>query len=176
MEIKKVSPSEIDKLQAICVEAYTKNFGHHWNGDGLNLYLEAQFNQERIKSDLNNPTLNYYFINVNKQPVGFIKLNLNVSFDNYLESEVAELEKMYVLPSMKGQGIGKKALSKIIQEVKGLGKKVFFLCVIDTNTPAIKFYQKLGFQYHSKTRLDIPLFKEELKGMHRMSMNFDKPL
>lgn len=172
MQLEKVTPEEIDELQAICIEAYTKNFAHHWNGDGLNIYLEAQFNKQRIKRDINNPTLNYYFIKVNNQPVGFIKLNLNVSFDNYAPNEVAELEKMYVLPKMKGQGIGKKVLMEIIQQVKGLEKQVFFLCVIDTNTPAIKFYEKLGFQYHSKTRLEVPLFKEELKGMHRMCINF----
>lgn len=170
MLLEKVSIKEIDRLQNICIEAYTKNFAHHWDKNGLEIYLEQQFNLNRIKADLNNPTLNYYFIKVNEKPIGFIKLNLSVSFDNYSKHEAAELEKMYVLPEMKGQGIGKKALSAIIQEIKDIGKKVFFLCVIDTNTPAIKFYEKLGFEYHSKTSLDIPLFKEELKGMHRMFM------
>ena len=170
MQLEKVAPSKIDKLQAICIEAYSKNFAHHWNGNGLEIYLENQFNTKRIARDLDNPTLNYYFIKVKEKPIGFIKLNLKVAFDNYAATEVAELEKMYVLPEMKGQGVGKKALSAIIQQLKDIGKKVFFLCVIDTNTSAIKFYEKLDFQYHSKTRLEVPLFKEELKGMHRMSM------
>jgi len=168
MQLEKVTPSKIDKLQAICIEAYTKNFAHHWDGNGLEIYLDNQFSTKRIAKDLDNPLLNYYFIKVKEKPIGFIKLNLKVAFDNYAEKEVAELEKMYVLPKMKGQGIGKKALSAIIQEMKAIRKKVFFLCVIDTNVAAIKFYEKLGFQYHSKTRLEVPLFKEELKGMHRM--------
>tara|TARA_B100000809_G_C14980294_1_gene474259 strand:+ start:259 stop:417 length:159 start_codon:yes stop_codon:yes gene_type:complete len=45
---------------------------------------------------------------------------------------------------------------------------VFFLSVIDTNKTAIAFYEKLGFKFHSKTILDVPYFKKELKGMHRM--------
>lgn len=47
-----------------------------------------------------------------------------------------------------------------------------FLCVIDTNTAAMAFYEKLGFQYHSKTRLETPSFKEQLRGMHRMILEF----
>lgn len=172
MILEKVTSDKIEVLQAICIAAYTQNFAHHWEGNGLALYLENQFNTNQIAADLASPTLAYYFIKMDNLPIGFIKLNLSVPFDNYSAAEVAELEKMYVLPERKGQGIGKKALSAIIQEVKETDKKIFFLCVIDSNIAAMKFYEKLGFQYHSKTRLDAPFFKEELKGMHRMYMNF----
>ena len=172
MVLKKVTSNNIAALQAICITAYTQNFAHHWNGNGLELYLENQFSAKRITADLANTELAYYFIKMDNKPIGFIKLNLSVAIDDYPATEVTELEKMYVLPEMKGQGIGKKALSAIIQEIKNAGKKVFFLCVIDTNIAAMKFYEKLGFQYHSKTRLEAPFFKEELKGMHRMVLTF----
>lgn len=172
MQLEKVPKNKFKLLQKICIAAYTKNFAHHWNENGLELYLEDQFNSQRLKTDLDNPTIDYFFIKVGNQPVGFIKINLNVPFDEYASIDVAELEKMYVLPEMKGQGIGKKALSAIIDQMKIAGKLVFFLCVIDTNISAMKFYEKLGFQYHSKTRLEVPFFKEELKGMHRMFITF----
>lgn len=172
MQLEKVLIENIKLLQEICTAAYTKNFAHHWNENGLDLYLENQFNLQRLKADLENPKLDYYFIKVEDQPIGFIKVNLEVPFAEYSAMEVTELEKMYVLPKMKGQGIGKKALSNIIEIMRAIGKKVFFLCVIDTNISAIKFYEKVGFQYHSKTRLEVPFFKEELKGMHRMYMTF----
>ena len=73
-----------------------------------------------------------------------------------------------VHPKAQGKGIGKKALLEIMTIVKAMGKQTFFLCVIDTNLAAIAFYKKLGFQFHSQTRLEAPLFKEELKGMHRL--------
>ena len=172
MILEKVTLDKIEALQAICIAAYTLNFEHHWNGNGLELYIENQFSIKRITTDLANPTLAYYFIKMDDQPIGFIKLNLSVAFDDYSATAVTELEKMYVLPEMKGQGVGKKVLSAIIQKIKGAGKKVFFLCVIDTNISAIKFYEKLGFQFHSTTRLEVPFFKEELKGMHRMFIEF----
>ena len=44
-------------------------------------------------------------------------------------------------------------------------KKIIWLVVIDTNINAIEFYKKIGFEIHSRTILDIPYFKEALKGM-----------
>jgi len=42
--------------------------------------------------------------------------------------------------------------------------------VIDKNTSAIEFYKKMGFEICGKTALDIPYFKDELKGMWRMKL------
>ena len=112
---------------------------------------------------MTHPNFEYYFIKEGIKSISFIKLNLAATLEGFKETAIVELEKMYVLPEMKGQGIGK---------IKDTGKKVFFLCVIDTNIAAIKFYEKLGFQFHSTTRLEVPFFKEELKGIHRMVLKF----
>ncbi len=168
MKLEKATISTITSLQEICLSAYTQNFTHHWEENGLDLYLENQFSIKRLTMDLANPNLLYYFIKEVDKPIGFAKVDLAANLDKHIADTVAELEKIYVLPEMKGQGIGKKVLLSIIEEITWIGKKVFFLCVIDTNIAAIKFYEKLGFQFHSKTRLEAPFFKEELKGMHKM--------
>lgn len=171
MKLEKATTANIVQLQKICLAAYTQNFAHHWEENGLELYLENQFNTKRLASDIANPNLTYYFIKEADKPIGFIKVNLTPDLDNFTTEAVAELEKIYILPKLKGMGVGKKALISIIEEIKAIGKKVFFLCVIDTNNSAIAFYKKLGFQFHSKARLDVPFFKEELKGMYRMILN-----
>ena len=61
-------------------------------------------------------------------------------------------------------------MTKIIKLMQEKGKTIFFLCVIDSNKNAIAFYERLGFEYHSKTILDILYFKEDLKGMNRMCL------
>ena len=168
MQLEKATTDNIAELQEICIAAYAQNFAHHWEENGLEVYLADQFSTERLAADVNNPNFAYYFIKTSAKPIGFIKIKWTAELATFETEETVELEKIYVLPEMKGQGIGKKALTAIIQEMKNAGKKIFFLCVIDTNTVAIKFYEKLGFQFHSKTRLEAPFFKEALKGMHRM--------
>ena len=79
-----------------------------------------------------------------------------------------ELEKIYVFPKFKGLGIGKLAIKDLIKIAMQQGEKNLFLSVLDTNNNAIAFYEKLGFTFHSKTILDVPYFKAELKGMNRL--------
>jgi diamine N-acetyltransferase len=169
IKLKKANIEDIFALQKICIDAYSLNFYHHWEVGGLEWYLEQEFGLKKLTNDLSNSTMDYFFILQNEVPIGFIKIS-DKSFIDYSLEEVVELDKIYILPQKKGSGIGKLAMSEIINNVEKRNKKYLFLGVIDTNISAIAFYEKIGFKYHSKTRLDIPFFKEELKGMNKMCL------
>lgn len=162
-------------LKEICTNAYAKNFYHHWNENGLEWYLEREFGDKKLKADLANRNFGYYFIEFGENPVGFVKICYDAEF-NKMQHEAAELEKIYVLPEFQGKGLGKSALTEIIKNLKTKGTKIIFLCVIDTNTKAIAFYLKQGFIFHSTTMLDLPYFKEELKGMYRLVLEVNGSL
>lgn len=167
MELKRAFIKDITQLKKICIDAYSLNFHDHWNDGGLEWFINREFSNERLLSDLSDKNIEYYFITHKEQQVGFIKIKSNVSVNFHVENAI-ELEKIYVLPTCKGLGIGKLALNDVIKKMEERRKKNLFLCVIDTNINAIAFYEKMGFKFHSKTILDLPYFKEELKGMHRM--------
>jgi len=73
-----------------------------------------------------------------------------------------------MLPEFKGEGIGKFTLDTIIVLMKKLNKNRLLLNIIDQNKVTIIFHEKLGFKFHSSTKLELPFFREELKGMQRM--------
>jgi ribosomal protein S18 acetylase RimI-like enzyme len=171
MELRKAFIEDIIELKKICIDAYSLNFHNHWNDGGLEWYLDNEFSDKRLTLDLSDKNTEYYFIEHLGKQVGFIKIKTNTSSDFIVNS--VELEKIYVLPECKGMGIGKLALKEIILKTKNSGKESVFLCVIESNENAIAFYEKLGFEFHSKTTLDIPYFKEELKGMNRMIKNLN---
>jgi len=172
MKLKKATKDNITELQQISLEAYTKNSADHWNENGLEIYLENEFGDKRIKMDLNNSLIAYYLIQSNKKTVGFLKINYETSQLSIEDN--CELEKLYMLPEYAGLGIGKAALKEAIKEIGKLGKQLLFVCVIDTNANAIAFYKKMGFKFHSKTRLEDTYFKEELKGLNRMCLELNK--
>lgn len=172
MELKRAFIKDITQLKKICIDAYSLNFYNHWNDGGLEWFLNREFSHERLLSDLTDKTIEYYFIVHKEKQVGFIKIKNNFAA-NFHEENAIELEKIYVIPACKGLGIGKLALNDIIKKMEERRKKRLFLCVIDTNINAIAFYEKIGFKFHSKTTLDLPYFKEELKGMHRMVKNLN---
>ncbi len=175
MELKRALKEDINELRKTCIDAYSRNFHHHWNDGGLEWYLDREFSNERLTSDLADKNTKYYFINHQGKSVGFIKIK-NSSLSNLEPESCIELEKIYVLPEHKGMGIGKLALRDVFKKAIDDGKKNLFLSVIDTNKNAITFYESLGFKFHSTTTLDIPFFKEELKGMIKMVKELDEKL
>ena len=97
-----------------------------------------------------------------------MKINLFSNLPDLDMEKGIELDKIYILPQLKGMQIGKRLLDVAFDIAKSHKKEIFWLSVIDTNREAISFYEKAGFKFHSKTQLNYPKFKEELKGMWRM--------
>jgi ribosomal protein S18 acetylase RimI-like enzyme len=62
----------------------------------------------------------------------------------------AELTRIYLLPSWQNKGIGKALLEAIIEELRalrpGLRPPRLWLSVAAENYPAIRFYERRGFQ------------------------------
>ncbi len=165
--IRQANASDLDLLFSICRQAYSENFYHHWNEGGLEWYLEKVYSREGIWNDLTNPELLYFVAFVDDAPAGFMKLKLNSKLDEQHESGI-EVDKIYFRPQFQGKGIGRMLIIEAINLGKKIGRKIIWLGVIDTNTEAKSFYQKLGFKEYDKARLELPYFREELKGMWRM--------
>ena len=165
IEVQKAQLNELKQLQQICINAYSQNFAHHWNEGGLEWYIDQQFSDSQLMQAIESPKTDYYIIYKDGLPVGFCKLG-------YSDQTWLELEKIYVLPIEKGNGIGKTVLEMIISLAKGKDKTELVLYVIDNNEAAISFYQRNGFSFVKKTRLELPYFKEELKGAWQMVKQF----
>ncbi len=168
LSIRKADNNDLQLLYKICRQCYSENFADHWNPGGLEFYLDKVYGIEPIKSDLSNTYINYFIVFAKDEPIGFMKLHLNSNLPDRLSQEGLEIEKIYFLRKYQGKGLGKKLISKAFDLAQQLQKKIVWLAVLDTNESSIQFYTKLGFVQHSKTSVDLPYFKEELKGMWRM--------
>jgi ribosomal protein S18 acetylase RimI-like enzyme len=167
--VKPAKPEDLKLLFNVCRQSYAENFAHHWNEGGLDWYLEKVYGVEGIKSDLVNSDINYFMAFFDNEPAGFMKLHLNSDLLNHPPGSGMEIEKIYFRPQFQGKGIGKKLMTVALEVGRKLRKEIIWLGVIDTNENAIEFYKKMGFEIHDRTTLDLPSFKEELKGMWRMA-------
>src|SRR5688572_4420964 len=85
-----------------------------------------------------------------------------------LDETTAELKRMYVDPSVRGQGIGRAIVAALEREARLLGVTRI---VLETGTrlaPAIRLYEAMGYKR-------IPLFGEYLSSPET-SLCFGKPL
>ena len=185
--IKKMQPSNLPFLHTFSRKAYSLNFHHHWEKGGLEPYLEKVFGLSILETELADPAIHYYVVfdaekpilseeelmASESEPIAFMKLDL---FSNLPDQDPAagiELDKLYVLPTAQGNGAGKILMEKAFELAKEQQKKLFWLGVIDTNREAIAFYQRWGFRFHSATRITLPGFREERRGMWRMFLALD---
>jgi ribosomal protein S18 acetylase RimI-like enzyme len=174
ISIRLMQPEDLDTLYFICREAYSRNFHHHWDEGGLEGYLETVFGRTILAAELADPDIRYYVAFQQEAPVAFIKMNLRSNLPGEPAEEGVELDKLYILPGGQGLKIGGSLIDLVFQAATTMDKRVCWLAVLDTNKPAIAFYERYGFRFHSTTRVGYPGFREELRGMWRMQVEIKK--
>lgn len=168
IDIRQMRIADLATLHKTCCEIYTENFYAHWDKGGLEQYINDVFATDTLKVELSGKNIQYYVAFKDRVPVAFMKINLFSSLPSFDAETGMELDKIYIAPHFKGMKIGKRLLDVAFNIARSNKKEIFWLSVIDTNSEAISFYKKAGFRFHSKTRLNYPKFRKELRGMWRM--------
>ncbi|HET6227656.1 MAG TPA: GNAT family N-acetyltransferase [Bacteroidia bacterium] len=63
-----------------------------------------------------------------------------------LPADTCELVKMYLLPEMRGKGVGKSLIQTCLQFAKQAGYKRIYLETMNELSKAVKIYEKTGFE------------------------------
>lgn len=109
-------------------------------------YMNKAFGVENIKEELLNPNTQIYFSNLEKDRVGYFKLNEGDAQTERFEDKAVELERIYVLQCFQGKQIGKEMLYRAIEIAKAKKASFLWLGVWEKNKEAIKFYERYGFK------------------------------
>ena len=62
-----------------------------------------------------------------------------------MDETTVELRKMYFLPQLRGRGIGKQTLQRMVEKAKELGFKKIYLETASVLKEAVGLYEKFGF-------------------------------
>ena len=166
MNIRLVEPFELETLLSVTRQTFVDTYEHLNDPIDFQAYLSQNFTLEKLESDFKTvqndqntaggSVNNYYFIETDKI-IGYFKINVNKSplesdtpiiyqsnFD-YKTLKGIEIERIYVMKEMKGQGIGRFMIEKTIEIAKINGFDYVWLGVWADNPAAIAFYQKMGF-------------------------------
>jgi diamine N-acetyltransferase len=145
LRFKKCLPNDLDELVQISKTTFVNAFETHNDPDDFKNYIDLAFKRDQLHAELKNPHSAFYFAYLDKNLVGYFKLNWNDAQSDLKRHDSLELERIYVLQEFQGKSIGEKML----EEVKRLGTKTnknfLWLGVWEHNKGAIKFYEKNGF-------------------------------
>jgi len=147
---RKCEPKDLNPLLKIAKETFVDAFEKENDPEDFKAYITSAFSENQLKNELLNPDSSFYFAYLDKELVGYFKLNEREAQNEHFEFSSIGLERIYVLNAFQNQGLGKQLLFKAIAIAQLMNVSFLWLGVWEKNIPAIRFYERHGFQKFDK--------------------------
>jgi ribosomal protein S18 acetylase RimI-like enzyme len=144
-EIKKVTISDIDRLQEIGRQTFFETFSAWNSAENMKKYLDEEFSVENLTAELNDQNAELYFATLDDYVIGYLKINFGPSQTELQDDKAIEIERIYVLKDFHGKNLGQLLYEKAIQIARQKNADYIWLGVWEENSRAINFYKKNGF-------------------------------
>ncbi|KRM78354.1 protease synthase and sporulation negative regulatory PAI 1 domain protein [Lapidilactobacillus dextrinicus DSM 20335] len=143
--IRQINQTNLKELQKISRETFADTFGKQNTAADLQEYLDTAYSDAKLTAELQNSASFFYFIEVEQVLAGYLKLNIDHAQTEAMGDQSLEIERIYIKPEFKRQGLGKQLYQKALIVAQQKQKQTIWLGVWEENQPALKFYQRLGF-------------------------------
>ena len=120
--------SDIPLLRALAHEIWTTSYTKMLSAEQIEYMLNWMYSEEGVQWEL---------IRMGDETIGYIAVTP--------EEEKLKLNKLYLLRTIQGKGLGQQALAHVIDYARQSGYKSLYLTVNQRNYNAIKAYEKAGF-------------------------------
>ncbi|MHA6248803.1 N-acetyltransferase family protein [Pontibacter sp. CAU 1760] len=162
-EMVPCTPADIHTLQDIALNSYGDHYLYLWH-DGGAWYIDKCFSDKALKQELEDPNAAFFMIYMQKELVGFLKLNIDKALEGGDARESLELERIYLTKKASGKGIGRQAVDFAVDFARQRQKRLVWLKAMDSSR-SVNFYEQNGFVPCGTHRLDFEAMKEEYRGM-----------
>lgn len=153
---------------------YLPVYNHLWEDAG-DAYLLKTFGGENFTKEMEDANGDYYFVLQGNKPIGILRIRRATPLIDFASEPAMKLHRIYLDPSTQGQGIGKKIIQWCIDQARQAGAKILWLEAMDTQIPALRFYEKLGFQTSGHFELIADKVIPKYCGMIRMYLRINTP-
>lgn len=145
VEVKRVSPLDIDQLQKIGRDTFFETFASGNTEENMKKYLEEGFSVSKLEEELTDENAEFYFAIIDDAVIGYLKLNFGQSQTELQDDSAVEIERIYVLKEFHGKNVGQVLYNKAIDLARDKKSNYVWLGVWEENPRAINFYKKNGF-------------------------------
>jgi GNAT superfamily N-acetyltransferase len=147
-------PRDAALVRAVAIACYTPYYRDLWEPGGMEAYLDSLYEPVVLASELGDPNLRFEVAYLDEQPVGFSKYHFRC--DRAGTPNAAYLERVYVAPSVTGQGVGRKLIQRMIDTARADGRDWIWLQAMTHAEKPILRYRELGFEECAHVRLAAP--------------------
>ena len=146
ISIVKAKAEDFQLLADIGKVSFIESHGKSALPADIDSYVNAKYNRDVFKQELNEPQNIYHTIYYDKQPAGYSKIILNSQHSNIQLESVTKLERLYLLKEFYNLKIGLELFDFNIQLSKQNNQTGMWLFVWKENQRAVSFYKKNGFE------------------------------
>lgn len=162
-------PALFELMQRIYPPAYS----HFWKDQG-HWYLDAQYNTENLKKELQEKGSHYYFVRSCLSPdrnedsqdyktIGIFKVIENCVYPEQPDRLGFKTHRIYLDAEVHGKGIGKQLMRYAEKRAKDTKHTLLWLDAMDQHPQAMSFYKKLGYTKGSVQELDFELLFDKYR-------------
>ncbi len=169
--IEPILAEQAADLSDLCHKIYPQYFTYLWDDGGV-WYLDHSYSPEKLKTELNDPTVRYFWAVAGGKRVGYLKLNLSKGLPQSQDTDGMEIERIYFLSEAAGRGFGSRLIEYAEAVARDQQKAYVWLHVMDSSLASMAFYRKRGFTQVGETILPFP----QMKPRYRRMWQLKKPL
>ena len=144
ISIIKISTADVEQLQTISRDTFFETFAQYNTAENMQQYLKDVFSVEKLSEELSNPCSEFYLACINKQAIGYLKVNYGQAQTELKDPHAFEIERIYILQEFQGKQAGQLLFAKALQLAKERKATYLWLGVWEKNDKAINFYKKNG--------------------------------
>ncbi len=148
IRISQATITDIPLIQEIAHKTWPNTYGSILSQEQLDYMLDLMYSDESLLEQFKVKPL-FFLAYEDDMCLGFTSCE-----NNYLNTKVTRLHKIYILPEAQGKGVGNALIEKVVGLAKENQSEVVSLNVNKFNK-AVSFYQKIGFEIASEEDLDI---------------------
>ncbi|WP_339697102.1 GNAT family N-acetyltransferase [uncultured Roseivirga sp.] len=148
--IRKCEAKDLTQLTQFALKTFKDTFEKDNDPKDFKAYIDKAITEEKLGQEMTHKGSSFYFLELEGQIIGYIKLNLTPFQSDINDPKSLELERAYVDLNYHGLGYGKMLFDFIIEQAKSHQIEYIWLGVWERNAKAIAFYKQLGFYKFSE--------------------------
>jgi ribosomal protein S18 acetylase RimI-like enzyme len=146
VRIVRAEEKDYEMISEIGKKTYLESHAHTGSSGDISQYLKNQYGLEKIKRELSDKKNIFSLIFHNDKPSGFSKIIINAELPDVELKNITELDKLYLLKSAYGLGLGFELINYNIMISQTNHQSGMWLYAWKENLRAIEFYKKVGFE------------------------------
>jgi len=146
IKVRRIEKNELAQLSTIAKKTFFNTFINTCTAEDMIGFLEENYNDEKLLSELNNSSYHYFFATINNEVVGYLLFAEEYKHLSILQQwKALELKRIYVLQQYQGKGVAQALMNFYMDFAIKNNYEVVWLGVWEQNEKAKAFYAKYGF-------------------------------